>query len=244
MHARLLLVLVAASLLLLAACAEDDDSGDDITQDQGEQQVEDDLEESTLEGPGQAPEPVDLPQGLAATVDDDEISVEDVEGRFDAVLAVPEVADQLEEADEDTFSDQIRAQILGQMILGRIVELGAADLGVDVDSDALDERELAEAEAAGGEEAFTAELEAQGITPDQVREQLRIELLFQEIEQELTADLDDEAREADETGMSEADLVVQEWLFGQLAQRDVAVDAQYGVWIPESGQVIPADALG
>lgn len=262
--ARRLALLLAALLMLVAACDgaedgaadEDPDDGEEASEEEAPEQGEEldeedledfdeeDLEELGLEQP-EAPDPVDLPDGLAAVVDDDEISDETLEDRFEAVAAAPEVADQLEGEDAETLEEQLKAQILSRLILDRIVAIGADELGVDASEDEIAEREAEEAEAAGGEEAFAEQLESQGVTTEQLEEELRTIVLLDGIEEELTADLDEEDFEADEeTAMSPADMAVQEWLFEQLTAREVEVDEDYGVWSAESGQVIPSSANG
>lgn len=253
MSLRRLAILLAAIALALAACeAEEDgvieeDLDDDAEQlDEGdlEDLDEEDLEDLGLEQP-EPPDPVDLPDGLAAVVDDDEIPEDTLQERFDAVVNAPEVAEQLEGEDAETLEEQLKAQILSRLILDRIVAIGAEELGVDASEEEIAEREADEAEAAGGEEALADQLESQGVSAEQLEEELRTIVLLDGIEEELTADLAEEDFEADEEmGISPADMAVQEWLFEQLTAREVEVDEAYGVWSAESGQVIPASQIG
>ncbi|GEM_PF-5809370 len=253
MSLRRLAILLAALALALAACeAEEDgaieeDLDDDAEQlDEGdlEDLDEEDLEDLGLEQP-EPPDPVDLPDGLAAVVDDDEIAEETLEERFDAVVTAPEVAEQLEGEDAEMLEEQLKAQILSRLILDRIVAMGAEELGVDASDEEIAEREADEAEAAGGEDALAEQLESQGVSAEQLEEELRTIVLLDGIEEELTSDLAEEDFEADEElGASPADMAVQEWLFEQLTAREVEVDEAYGVWSAESGQVIPASQIG
>ena len=253
MSLRRLAILLAALALALAACeAEEDgaieeDLDDDAEQlDEGdlEDLDEEDLEDLGLEQP-EPPDPVDLPDGLAAVVDDDEIAEETLEERFDAVVTAPEVAEQLEGEDAEMLEEQLKAQILSRLILDRIVAMGAEELGVDASDEEIAEREADEAEAAGGEDALAVQLESQGVSAEQLEEELRTIVLLDGIEEELTSDLAEEDFEADEElGASPADMAVQEWLFEQLTAREVEVDEAYGVWSAESGQVIPASQIG
>ena len=250
MSLRRLAILLAALALALAACEAEEDGVIEEDLDDDAQELdegdfdEEDLEDLGLEEP-EPPEPVDLPDGLAAVVDDEEIAEGTLEERFDAVIAAPEVAEQLEGEDTDALEEQIKAQILSRLILDRIVAIGADDLGVDASEEAIAEREAEEAEAAGGEEALAEQLESQGVSQEQLEEELRTIVLLDAIEEELTGDLPEEDFEADEEmGISPADMAVQEWLFEQLTARDVAVDEAYGVWSAESGQVIPASQVG
>ncbi len=249
MSLRRLAILLAALALALAACEAEEDGVieedlDDAQELDADDFDEDDLEDLGLEQP-EPPEPVDLPDGLAAVVDDEEIAEGTLEERFEAVVAAPEVAEQLESEDTEALEEQLKAQILSRLILDRIVAIGAEELGVDASEEAIAEREAEEAEAAGGEEALAEQLERQGVSAEQLEEELRTIVLLDGIEEELTADLAEEDFEADEEmGISPADMAVQEWLFEQLSAREVEVDEAYGVWSAESGQVIPASQIG
>lgn len=241
---RLSTLLAALMLLfLLAACTEDDADAPGQAEDDGDLPDAEALTPEDLEAAmPELPEPTDLTEGVAATIDATEIAVETVEERYTSVAAVPEVAAQLEGEEAEQLGEFLRAQILSRLILEEIVLQGADELGVTASADDIAVLREEETERAGGEEAFAAELEGSGITEAQVDDELRVAVLLDAIGAELSSDLDDAEPEVE--GLSAEDLAVQEWLFEQITGRDVAVDARYGVWSAESGQVVPLSATG
>lgn len=260
MRARTLITLVAALALLLAACgdADEDTAGSDeggsaeetaeeesadASEPDAEEPAEDELE---LEQP-EPQEPVDLEDGIAATVNGNEIAADTVDERFDAVVAIPEIEEQLAEQEDPGLGEgQLQAQILSNLIAQHIIAEGADDLGVEPTDEQVAEIEAEEMEAAGGEEAFAEALEEQGISDEQREQEFRHFARVELIQEELAEDLDDEALEGME-GMEDVDpgqLAFQEWISGRLAETEVEVDEEYGVWNPQMGQVMPADSMG
>jgi parvulin-like peptidyl-prolyl isomerase len=121
----------------------------------------------------------------AATVNGDEVTVADVERRFDAVRENPQLAQQLEADEDGAFQQQVEAQILTQLIQSHLLRQGAEELGVEVtDADVAAKREEI-IEEVGGQDAFDDIVEQNNLTDDDVNDQLRDLTLQERIEEEL-----------------------------------------------------------
>lgn len=187
-----------------------------------------------------APSPVDLPDGVAAEVGDTEIPEEQVEERVAAVVSQDDAAASEGATEPDTVDPEQReaavtAQVLGDLIVGHVILMGAEDLGVaptEEDVDALREEIAA---GAGGEEAFMEQAEAAGYDEAAIERELQVLAAFQNVTDALTEEQDgDDASPAPQDQQA-----VQLWLIQQLEATDIAVDEQYGVWDPTTGQVLP-----
>lgn len=189
-----------------------------------------------------SPTPVDLPEGVAARVDDTEIPVEQVEQRVTALVTETE-EQQSEQAtegategvDPEQREAALTAQVLGDLIVGRVILDGAEELGVaPTDEDVAALREEV-ATGAGGEEAFLQQAEAIGYDEAAIDRELRVLAAFENITTEL---VDQQGGDAASPAPGD-EQVVREWLLEQLEAADIAVDERYGVWDPATGQVVP-----
>ncbi len=244
MRVRTLTALLAALLLVVAACT--DEEGEEGAAEEGAEEELDELSEEDLaERQPEMPEPEDLEDGTAALVNDREIASSTVDERFEAVLESPEVAEMPEEETEG-LADNLRAQILTQMVLEEVIADGAEELGAEPSEDDVEEAKAAAAEQAGGEEALEEQLAAQGLTTDDERDEVfLLQARVDRITEVLSEDLDEDEvsdEQAEELGMDPGQLALQEWLMSQTMEADVRVDGEYGVWSPEAGQVVPASA--
>lgn len=187
-----------------------------------------------------APSPVDLPDGVAAQVGDTEIPEEQVEKRVAAVVdqdtpAPTEGATGPDTVDPEQREAAVTAQVLGDLIVGHVILMGAEDLGVaptDEDVAALREEIAA---GAGGEEAFMEQAAAAGYDEDAIERELRVLAAFQNV----TDTLIEEQGGDSASPAPEDQQAVQVWLIEQLEATSIAVDEQYGVWDPTTGQVLP-----
>lgn len=241
MPTRLLLALLAGLLLVAAAC---DENGADEEAADDPEEIEDELGDELDDLGQQEQEEVELEEGVAATLDGEEISDEEVDERYESAAEVPEIAEQIE-ADEN-IETLLRAEILGQLVQERLITLGAEELGVEVTDEGMDEAEERIVEQSGGEEALESALEEQGVTDEQYDEVVRVEALIGGIRDRLADEVgDEEAAEAEElseqTGqeVDAVDLALNDWFSDLMADTEVAVDASYGSWDPMSGQVMP-----
>lgn len=196
----------------------------------------------------QAGEEADLPEGAVAVVDGNEITEEAFEDRYEQVLAIPAVAEQIE-GRREAVEPMLRAQVLSQILVSDILSRGAEDeFGIEVtDADVRQRLEELEDEA-GGEDAFASELEESGLTREVlVEQQLPLELLIEQVEDEV-ADRDIEATpppaQPGQQQPDEAQLAFQQWALGKFSEADVVVSSEIGTWDPQAGQVQPPGAAG
>lgn len=240
MRTHLVLAPVLAGALLLAACGDADDAApSDATADPSSTAAAED-------GAAQdVPVSEDLPDGVAATVGDTEVAVDDLEARLALVREIPEVAQQLDGDDTGQLEAQLISQALGQLVLQRVVLQGAAAEDVEVGDDEVDDRRSQLTEDAGGPEAFAEQLVSSGVPEDQVTQELRASIAFELVTEQLLADAGVEATASPTEGSSAPPSpdprtqVQQEWLLELLTRTPVVVDEAYGAWDPNSGQVVP-----
>lgn len=171
---------------------------------------------------------VSLDAGVAATVDGEEIAADRVDERVDR-LVERAPAEEVEAIEPERLRDSLRAQVLTELVLSRIVQQGAEELGVEPSEEAVQELRDTLIEQAGGEEAFREQAQSAGYTPEQVDTQLHTVATLQAIDEQL--------REGDQ---GEPGAAAQRWLTERVAESDVAVDDEYGRWDAASGQVVPA----
>lgn len=224
---------VAGLVLLLAACDDSDEVVEEEDLDApGDEELPEEMEDleeleelEDLEGledmQPEVPDPVDLPEGVAATVDGDEITDEEVEAEAEGI-DVPEGQEE-----------QVYAAALNQLIIDEVLDIGAGELGVTVDEGDIADME-AEIEAEADAEQVEAMLEQQGISREEFIEQ---QALIQAIVQEVVGDVEPDA---DEEELAEAQAAMQQWETELFAGRDIEVDESYGVWSPETMQIMPA----
>lgn len=231
--ARALLGILTVIMLVAAACGGESPEAGDAT-----------------DAPD-AGEDADLPDGAVAVVDGNEITEETFEERYDQVLAIPAVAEQIE-GQREAAEPTLRAQVLSQLLVSDILLRGAEDdFGIEVTDEDVRERLAELEEEAGGEDDFAAELEESGLTRDVlVDQQLPLEILIEQVEDEV-ADEDAEespapapAQPGQQQPPSEAELALQEWAVGKFAEADVVVSSEIGTWDPQSGQVRPPGGAG
>lgn len=187
-----------------------------------------------------APTPVDLPDGVAAKVGDTEIPEEQVEERVAAVVdqqdaAATEGATEPGGVDPEQREAAVTAQVIGDLIVGHVILMGAEDLGVAPSDEEVAALREEIAEGAGGEEAFMEQAAAAGYDEEAIERELRILAAFQNVTDTLV-----EEQGGDTESPAPADQqAVQLWLIEQLEATNIAVDEQYGVWDPATGQVLP-----
>jgi hypothetical protein len=249
MRARLLAGLVLTLALALAAC-EGDGEGDD--QSGGEEQPGEDgeveeFDEGDLEDAFAPPEPVDLDEGTAALVDGTSIDDESVERRVTTVLDHPEMVAQLEEADSEEVAaaeQQIRTEILSYLITQQVIRDGAADLGVDPGDDEVQEVEREVTEEVGGEEALDGLFAQQGVGPEDRDDELRFIALLEGLQDAIVEEEGEADTEETPEGADPGEVALQNWYVERMQATDVQVDQDYGVWVAETGQIMPVNPAG
>lgn len=267
---RLHPAVLLAGVLVLGACGDTDDTGlgdtsPPIATDGAA------TEGAATASPTEASSPsglasADLPDGVAARVGDVEIRTEDVDERVALVREIPEVQEQLQGDNAAQVETQIESEVLGRLVLQRVVLQGAAEEGIEVDDEQVEQDRSQLVEEAGGEEGFAEQLAQAGVPETQLTEELRASIAFELVTDQLLADTDTdadadtgtdapatatedatgtepgadlEAPTAGATAGDQAARAQQEWLVEVVADTDVVVDEQYGAWDPSTGQVVP-----
>lgn len=250
MRFRVAALPLLAGALLLGACSDSGDAPDDGATGTPTSTVTATEDGTAAADPTQA-ELVseDLPEGVAATVDDTEIAVETLEERLDVIREIPDVAQQLEGDTAPQVEAQLQTQALSQLVLQRVVLQGAAQEDIEVDDAQVEERRSEMAETAGGEEAFAEQLATAGVPEGQFADQLRAILAFEIVTEQLLADagVDPQATETPTDGgtapaspnAQQAQQLQQDWLLELIDSTEIVVDEAYGAWDPASGQVVP-----
>lgn len=236
MHASMRSALVAlVAILALTACQADES-------DESDEQTDDGAADLDLQEAPEPDDPVDLDEGLAAVVEGTEITRDRVESRFEAISAVPQVSEQLEGEEGEAAAGLYRARVLQNLIIGQVVADGAREMGVEPSPDDV---VAAEQEAVeqfdGGREEWEQMLEEQGITDEQRQEEFLFVARINAIRDRVAEDLDESELEmGEELDLAPEDLALQQWLGEQLAETEVQVDQEYGLWNPDTGEVVPA----
>lgn len=157
----------------------------------------------------------------AATVNGDEVAIEELEGRYDSLAGNPQFAQQLESDEDGALEAQLQAELLTQMIQAKLLEQGADELGVEVDDDDLAQQRdrIEEQLQAQGMDLETA-MEQQGLDEEDLEAELRTAALQEavvdelaggdEVDDEEVADFFEENREQYETARARHILVETE----------------------------------
>jgi peptidyl-prolyl cis-trans isomerase C len=133
-----------------------------------------------------------VPAGAIAVVGDREIPKAD----YDRLLAQ---AQTTYEAREQDFPEagtpefaQLRNAIVRSLVEQAQFEIAAEELGIEVTDEEVEERldELKEQFFEGDEEKYEEELEKQGLTDEQVREDVRSRVLSEKVFDDVTADVE------------------------------------------------------
>ena len=125
---------------------------------------------------------------VAATVNGSEITVDEVEKRFESAKESPQVAQQLEADTDGAYEQSIQAQILSQLVVSELLEQWADDLGLTAsDEEIAEERESLITEI-GGQEAFDQAVEQSGLSEEDVTLQIRQRVLQNKISEEVGGD--------------------------------------------------------
>lgn len=226
--ARALVGILAAIILVAAACGGD---GADVPE------------------AGEDSDPSEPPEGAVAVVDGNEISEEAFEERYEQVLAIPAVAQQLEGEQGEAAKPMLRAQVLSQMLVSDILSRAAEDdFDIEVTDGDVRERLQELEDEAGGPDELAGQLEQAGITEDVLVEQeLPFTIMIEQVQEEVAGD-DVEEPPPPQPGQqqppSEAELAFQEWALAKFADAEVSVRSEIGTWDPQSGQVQPPGGAG
>lgn len=182
-----------------------------------------------------------LPDGVAAEVDDVTIATTRVDRRTDAAMDNPQLAEQLPE-DPQEARQAVQASVLGQMIVTEaVLKAGEAD-GIEVtDDDLAAEREQLEQQA-GGAEALQEQIDAIGLDEDELDKELRSLAVLDAVAERNAADAGASPAPTSPEQPDHGQIAVQEWMTAQVTAMDIGVDPAYGQWDPQSLQVVPPGA--
>lgn len=220
--------MLAALALMLAAC------GDDTAEDTDDEAAGGDNGEVLApegDGPG-----AELDDDVAAVVNGDEISLDEVEQQVESFANNPQVAEALEGPEGEQTLELLRAQVVSTMIINKLAIDGAEELGNPVtDEDIAAARAELEEETGGAENLETA-LEDEGMSQDQLTVQLRALAALRNIETALAED-----GEAGED--VDPETLAQQYLQERLQTADVVVNDDFGTWDAQTGQVTPPGGL-
>ena len=125
---------------------------------------------------------------VAATVNGSEITVDQVEERFEGAKAQPQVAQQLESDTDGAYESSIQAQILSQLVASELLEQWAEDLNLEAGEEEIAQERESLIEEIGGQEAFDQAVEQSGLSEDDVKQQIRQQVLQKKISEEVAGD--------------------------------------------------------
>lgn len=134
-----------------------------------------------------APEATGNPN-VAATVNGQDIGVDEVQSRYDSAKANPQLAAQLEA--DPGIRAEVQAQILTGLIQSRLLEQGAEELGVVVTDEDIAETRADIIDEVGGQDAFDDVVEQSGLTDAEIDGQLREIALRERLEAQLGDDVE------------------------------------------------------
>lgn len=243
MRMKTTVAMLAALVLVVAACGAepDSDTASDPAAGSAEDGGPDPNDGSVL--PGDEPGEV-ADEGVAAVVNGQEISAEEVDQQVQAFSATPDVAEALEGPDGEQTLAALRAQVVSNLIINRLAVEGAEALGAPVTEDDVTEARSELEEETGGAEALQAALDAEGMSEEQLVAQLRALAALRNIEVALAEDAGDTAGDpADDAADDEAGTAAQRFISDLVRQAQVVVATDYGSWDPQTGQVAPAGAF-
>ncbi|CAN5127248.1 peptidylprolyl isomerase [soil metagenome] len=123
---------------------------------------------------------------VAASIDETDIPVSEVETRVAALRENPQLAQQFEADEDGTFEEQVSATVLNDLVQAQLLEDAASELGVGVsDEDVAAQREEI-VEQSGGEEAFEQFLAQQGLSAEEAGRQIRLVAIQTAVQEELS----------------------------------------------------------
>lgn len=220
---RLPLLLLVLVLGLFAAACNGDDTPDDTAATPGS--------ETPTETDAQS---ADLDEGVAATVNGEEISSSKVDERVQSIVDNPAAQEQFEGQDEETVRASLRSRVLTSLIANVIVSQGADDLGVEASDEDIAAARAQLEEIVGGEEELDEHLATTGVSQEQLDEELRVLALLDAVGEELS-----DAEGDDAEAQQQRQEAASQWLSERLVEADVQVDREYGAWDPSTRQVVP-----
>lgn len=141
---------------------------------------------------------------VAATVAGEDIPIAEVEEQFETLAENPQVATQLETDESGEVERTLQAQALTNLVRTQLLDVGAAELGVEVTDEDIAEERASVIEQVGGEDALEQTLEQNNINDEEFEDLLRQNALQSAITSALPSEVTDadvqDAFETDEQG--------------------------------------------
>ena len=170
---------------------------------------------------------------LAASVGENEITLEQLQGQVDSILAEREAVDtsqmQLESGAALTRSQ------LSYLISNLLIDEIAQEQGVEITKANLDAYRLQIIQSIGGEKMLPSVLVNAAVPSAGLETVLRRDLILQRI-----------SAAAKEAGADDAtaNQVIQKLVAEKSAAIKIEINPRYGKWDPDSFSIVPADAAG
>ncbi|MGX2995158.1 SurA N-terminal domain-containing protein [Streptomyces sp. JNUCC 64] len=178
----------------------------------------------------------DARPGAAAVVGEQRITVEQLEGRVNAVRAAQRAAvkDDAQYEQVLTQTGELTRSTLHTMVLDRVLDRAVEDAGVTVTRKDVQELRKGLAQQAGGEKGLQAAwLQQYNVPPGQLDASLRTEVAAQKLSERLGADMNTPAGQQ----------AFWKALNAASDQLDVRLNPRYGEWaVGEGGRVGRVDA--
>ncbi|HZK33416.1 MAG TPA: peptidylprolyl isomerase [Tissierellaceae bacterium] len=144
-----------------------------------------------------------IPEGVIAKVNDEEITEEEFNIEFESFKGLYEKQlgkDAMSQREEDgrTREEVLRESILEKMIMDKIIKNESEKMNISVSEEELNEKIMEYVNATGGEEEFKLYLEESDLSEEFFRENLRKELLMNKHRKKIIKDLDIKSEEGEE----------------------------------------------
>jgi hypothetical protein len=198
---------------------------------------------------------------VAATVGGTEITVAQIEQAYSERTEASEVARTLERSEGGAVEDELRREVLTNLIRREILRLAAEDQAIDVTEEDLADERAALVERLGGREELDELLAVNNVSDDQLRSELRDQAIQTRLGEQLRADVThSDVRAAFEDGIAQgagqrftdvedairaqleedaARQAVGAYLADFVDDLGVEVDQRYGRWDEGSIAVVP-----
>ena len=170
---------------------------------------------------------------LAATVGDNEITLEQLQGQVDSILAEREAVDT-SQMQLESGAGLTRSQ-LSYMISNILIDEIAQEQGVEITTADLDAYRLQIIQSIGGEKMLPSVLVNASVPAAGLETVLRRDLILQRI-----------SAAAKQAGADDAtaNQVIQKLVAEKSAAITIEINPRYGKWDPDSFSIVPADAAG
>jgi hypothetical protein len=170
----------------------------------------------------------------AAVVGAQEITLERLNTELNLLLAETRYAELVEGPNAADARREITRELLTFLIQEEVFLEYARANDIDIQPNEIEQQLDAEVARAGGQEAFVAELEAQGLTLATARRNIERNILLDKVE---TAVLEERGVSAEQQPV-QAQAALQQWYRDRLRALNVRVDPSFGRFDPESGLIV------